>query len=161
VSARDSDDPKRRALARAGTLHPKADQVSDELFVDNLFFDPRDLLQVKYEMLRRVRIDGHAASRAAATCALSRPTYYQARDAFERDGLIGLLPAKKGPKRAHKLTPELLGFIEAQLQAQPNLAPAELARCVRAEYGVDVHPKSISRARASSKKKLPRPTNKS
>jgi len=157
VSARDSDDPKRKALARAGTLHPKAGQVSDELFVDNPFFDPRDLLQVKYEMLRRVRVDGHAVSHAASTLALSRPTYYQARNAFERDGLIGLLPAKKGPKRAHKLTPELLGFIEAALRAQPDLAPAELARRVRDEYSVEVHPKSISRARTAAKKKALKP----
>ena len=147
------DDPKRKALARAGTLHPNPDQVSDELFCKNPFFDPRDGLQVKYEMLRRVRVDGHAVSRAATSCGLSRPTYYQARDAFDRDGLVGLLPQKKGPKRAHKLTPEVLDFIEAQLEAQPGLTAPELARRIRDEYGVVVHPKSIGRARGRSKKK--------
>jgi len=80
VTNRDQDDPKARALARAGTLHPNPDQVADELFQANPFFDPRDGLQVKYEMLRRVRVDGHTVSRAAASCGLSRPTYYQARD---------------------------------------------------------------------------------
>ena len=149
---RDSDDPKRKVLARSGTLHPNPDKVTDGLFRDNPFFDPCDGIQVKYEMLRRVRVDGHSVSRAAAACGLSRPTYYQARNAFERDGLAGLLPDNKGPKRAHKLTPEVLRFVEAQLEVEPGLRPAELAQRIRDEYGVEVHPKSITRARLRSKK---------
>ncbi len=149
----DPEDPKRKALARTGTLHPNPDLVSDELFRSNPFFDPHDGLQVKYEMLRRVRVDGHTASDAAASCGLSRPTYYQARDGFEREGLAGLLPQKKGPKRAHKLTAEVLDFVEAQLAAEPGLTPVELAERIRDEYGVEVHPKSIPRALSRSKKK--------
>jgi transposase len=158
VPNKDPDDAKRTALALAGTLHPNPHQVSDELFDTNPFFDPRDGLQVKYEMLRRVRVDGYTVGRAAAACGLSRPTYYQARAAFERDGLMGLLPEKKGPKRAHKLTAEVLDFVAAQLAAEPELTPQELARRVRAEHGVEVHPKSIPRALARAKKKPARPT---
>jgi transposase len=139
-------DPKLSALARSGTLHPHPERVTDELF-DNPFFDPRDRLQVKYEMLRRVRVDGQQVSRAARSCGLSRPTYYQALAAFERDGLAGLLPAKKGPKRAHKLTPEVLAFVEAELEAQPKLKAAELARRVKERFDLRVHPKSFARAR--------------
>ena len=139
-------DPKRSALVRSGTLHPHPERVTDELF-DSPFFDPRDRLQVKYEMLRRVRIDGYRVSRAASSCGLSRPTYYQARDAFERDGLAGLLPDKKGPKRAHKLTPEVLAFVDAELDAHPELGPIELARRIKEHFGLQVHPKSIARAR--------------
>lgn len=139
-------DPKLRALTRSGTLHPHPERVTDELF-DNPFFDPRDRLQVKYEMLRRVRVDGQQVGRAARSCGLSRPTYYQALAAFERDGLAGLLPAKKGPKRAHKLTPEVLAFVEAELEAQPKLKAAELARRVKKRFDLRVHPKSFARAR--------------
>ncbi len=157
MPSRNPDDPKSSALSRSGTMHPHPDGVSDELFRDNPFFDPRDGLQVKYEMLRRVRVDGHTVRRAAASCGLSRPTYYQAFEAFERDGLAGLFPDKKGPKRAHKLTPQVLDFVEAQLEAEPELGPAELARRIRDEYDVEVHPKSIARARTRSKKKPRRP----
>jgi transposase len=146
----DSDDPKRDALARSATLHPQPERVTDELFHENPFFDPRDSLQVKYEMLRRVRVDGHSVSRAAAACGLSRPTYYQARDAFERGGLGALLPDKKGPRRAHKLTPEVLTFVEAELEADPERKSAELARRIEKEFGVQVHPNSIGRARAQT-----------
>ena len=147
-----ADDPKQSALARSGTLHPHPERVEDELFADNPFFDPRDLVQVKYEMLRRVRADGRSVSQAASSCGLSRPTYYLAKAAFERDGLAGLLPDKRGPKRAHKLTPEVLAFADAELEACPELAPAELARRIEEQLGVTVHPKSIGRARAGRKK---------
>ena len=72
-------DAKSSALRQRGCLHPHAHQVSDERFAANAFFDPRDLLQVKYEMLRRVRVDGYTVSRSAASFGLSRPSFYQAR----------------------------------------------------------------------------------
>jgi len=140
------DDIKRTVLASSGTLHPHPERVSDELFAENPFFDPLDGLQVKYEMLRRVRVDGYTVSRAASSFALSRPTYYQARDAFERDGLAGLLPEKKGPKRAHKLTPEVLAFARIEREADPDLKPDELARRIEKRFGIRVHPKSVVRA---------------
>lgn len=148
----DTDRIKRDALARSSTLHPHAELVTDELFQRNPFFDARDGLQVKYEMLRRVRVDGCTVNQAAASCGLSRPTYYQAHDAFERGGLAGLLPEKKGPRRAHKLTAEVLAFVEAELAAHPKRTPADLAARIEKRLGVTVHPKSIARARARWKK---------
>lgn len=155
---RDSNDPKRDVLARSATLHPRPELVTDELFDDNPFFDARDSVQVKYEMLRRVRVDGHSVTLASAACGLSRPTYYQARDAFERAGLAGLLPEKKGPKRAHKLTDEALALIDDELATHPERSPAQLARMLQTKLEVTVHPKSIARARARRKKKrAPKP----
>ena len=75
--ARRPPDPKAQTLRQRGCLHPHAEQVTDELFADHEFFDPRDLVQVKYEMLRRVRVDGDAVSRSAARFGLSRPAYYR------------------------------------------------------------------------------------
>ena len=109
-------------------------------------------MQVTYEILRRVRTDGHSVSRAVSSCGLSRPTYYQAKEAFERNDLAGLLPDKKGPKRAHKLTPEVLEFVDAEIAARPDIRPAELGRRLEEELGVKVHPKSIRRDRAGRKR---------
>ncbi len=59
-------DEKLRILRQSHTLHPHADQVRDPLFTTgSAFFDPRDLVQVKYELLRRVRVDGESVSHAA------------------------------------------------------------------------------------------------
>jgi hypothetical protein len=44
-------------------LNPSPERVTDELFQE--FFDPRDLVQVKYEMLRRVQTEGQPVGRSA------------------------------------------------------------------------------------------------
>src|SRR5215472_4243535 len=102
----DKKDPKLAALQQQGTLNPRPKEVRDELFLEDAFFDARDLVQVKYEMLRRVQTDGRSVTDAAAGFGFSRPSFYQALAAFEQDGLAGLVPHKRGPKQAHKLTDE-------------------------------------------------------
>lgn len=95
---------KRDALKRQGTLNPNPAIVTDALFQTGDFFDAEDLVQVKYEMLRRVRVDNQSVSQSASAFGFSRPTYYQAEEDFQRDGLSGLLPEKRGPRQGHKLT---------------------------------------------------------
>ena len=97
-------DGKRKRLRRQSNLNPRAENVSDPLFEQDAFFDPRDLMQVKYEMLRRVRVDDQPISKAAANFGFSRPAFYAIWQAFERCGLSGLLPKKRGPQRRHKLS---------------------------------------------------------
>src|SRR5712691_4936365 len=76
-------DPKNLALRQQGSLNPHPEQVTDELFLTNEFFDARDLVQVKYEMLRRVESEGQQVSRAAAAFGFSRPSFYQAQVTFQ------------------------------------------------------------------------------
>ena len=60
-------DDKPAALRRAHAFNPRSQTVTDAAFTSGTaFFDARDLVQVKYEMLRRVREDGQTVSRAAA-----------------------------------------------------------------------------------------------
>lgn len=146
-------DSKRDALARRGVLHPDPKRITDDLFAGDPFFDRRDLVQVKYEMLRHVRVDGHTVSAAADAAGLSRPTFYHAKDGFEEAGLLGLLPAKKGPRRAHKLPDETLDLVEEWQRAEPDLDLAALAALLRKRLGLTVHPRSIERALARRRKK--------
>lgn len=146
-------DPKQEALRRQGTLHRHADRVTDELFRKSDFFDPRDLLQVKYEMLRRVRVDDKPIRRVAHDFGFSRLSVYQARAAFERAGLAGLLPAKRGPRGAHKLNKDVVAFLEDLLQQERSLGAVELARRIRARFALVVHPRSIERALRRGEKK--------
>jgi transposase len=146
--------PSRRdALRQQGTLHPHPKAVIDPLFQASEFFDPNDLVQVKYEMLRRVEVDGASVSQAAPAFGFSRPSFYQAQGAFARSGLPGLIPLKKGPRRAHKLTTEVLEFVARLQAAQPDLHPAALARAILQEFGVKAHPRSVERALARHQKK--------
>jgi len=149
-------DPKSRALQQEASLHPHPEQVTDELFLTQEFFDPRDLVQVKYEMLRRVQSEGQAVSQSAVNFGFSRPSFYQAQAAFEQGGLPGLMPRKRGPKTAHKLTAEVLAFVRQAQQEDPSLRPAALASLIKNRYGVSVHPRSVERALTRRQKKLRR-----
>ena len=107
-------DAKRQALRELGVLHVRPDDVTDELFLAHEFLDPRDLVQVKYEMLRRVQVDGQAVAHVAKAFGFSRPSFYQALEVFQQLGLTGLIPKRRGPTKAHKLSDEVLKYIEEQ-----------------------------------------------
>ena len=141
-------DPKKAALQAQGALHPRPDKVVDELFEQSDFFDARDVVQVKYEMLRRVRVDGRSVTRVVTDFGFSRPTYYQAKDAFEDEGIPGLVPKKRGPKAAHKLTREIVNYLERVLEKEPSLRALVLAERITKRFGIRVHPRSVERALA-------------
>jgi transposase len=146
-------DPKADTLREQGCLHPSPEKVADELFASGEFFDARDLLQVKYEMLRRVRVDGSSVSNSAACFGLSRPSYYQALAAFEQGGLPALLPKKPGPHGAHKLSDEVMTAINEALAEKPELNADDLVLLVEERFGVSVHRRSIERALLRQEKK--------
>ncbi len=138
--------PKRRALEAAGTFNPRFSRVRHELFRRSPFFDPRDLLQLKYEAVRAVRVDRQPLARAAANFGLSRPTLYQAQRQFQAQGLEGLYPRKRGPKGAHKLTEPVRVQLQAWAAAEPQMSARELARRVRQQWKIKVHPRTIEKA---------------
>ena len=110
----EQQDSKSHALREHGALHPRPRQVRDPIFENSEFFDPRDLVMVKYEMIRRVRVEHRPASEAARAFGFSRVALYQAMAAFQKEGLPGLLPHRRGPKAANKLTDAVLEFIDQQ-----------------------------------------------
>lgn len=144
--ARRGEGPKVEALRAERSLNPRPEAVRDEAFRESEFLDARDLVQVKYEMVRRVRLDGEPVSRAARAFGLSRPSFYQAQAALEQGGLAALVPARPGPRRAHKLTEEVVAFAQERLEAEPSLRSAELAAAIEERFGVRVHPRSVERA---------------
>jgi transposase len=146
-------DTKAERLRQQGALNCHPETVGASWFQTGGFFDARDLVQVKYEMLRHVRVDGVQKASAAALFGVSRPTFYQAEVAFAQDGLTGLLPKQRGPKSAHKLTPEVMRFIETQRGDGRSPGARLLARQIRTELGLSIHPRSIERALARKKKR--------
>lgn len=144
--ARRRQDPKVAALRAERSLNPRPEAVTDEEFGSSEFFDARDVVQVKYEMVRRVRIDGGAVSRSAASFGFSRPSFYEAAAALDDRGLAGLVPAKPGPRRAHKLTDEVVTFARQRLDEDPSLRSVDLVAEIVERFGVRVHPRSVERA---------------
>lgn len=152
VSGQDS---KVEALRAERSLNPRPEAVCDETFVSSEFMDPRDLVQVKYEMVRRVRVDGETVAGTAAAFGLSRPTFYVAAAALDTSGLAGLVPVRPGPRRAHKLTEVVVTFVQGLLDDDPSLSSVDLAGVIGDRFGVSVHPRSVERAlaRAAEAKK--------
>ena len=148
-----STDPKQKALREQGTLNPHPEDVKDPLFLEDGFFDARDLLQVKYEMLRRVRTEKSPVTPAAAAFGVSRVTFYEVSKRFDEEGMVGLFPKMRGPKAAHKLTDEVMAFLEASLAKDASLRSQALAELVREQFNISLHPRSIERALARRQKK--------
>lgn len=148
-------DPKFDALREQRAFNPHPERVTDELFRQSEFFDPRDLPQVKYEMLRQVRQGGVAVARASEAFGFSRPSFYEAQAAFAATGLSGLLPKKRGPRGAHKLNADVMGFIDGVRAKDASVTASALVPLVKERFGIDVHLRSVERALARQQKKSP------
>src|SRR5216683_6747999 len=138
-------DPKAEALRAHGALHPHPERVRDPLFGSHEFFDPRDLVQVKYEMVRRVHVDGHSVTQTVANFGFSRPVFYAAQAALTQGGLPALVPQRPGPRRRHKVRPEILSFLQQVRLDEPTARLGDLAERVASRFGVRLHPRTIER----------------
>jgi transposase len=147
-------DAKTAALRADGALHPHPEAVRDPLFDQHPFFDRRDAVQVKYEMLRRVEVDGASIVTTAEAFGFSRPTFYQAQAAFAQAGLPGLLPQKRGPRGPHKLRADVLAFVLVSRAAEGASARVLAAR-IQERFGISIHPRSLERAWRRQEKKRP------
>ena len=149
-------DSKLAALAATGTLNRTPAAVVDPPFRGGGFFDPRDLLQLRYEMVRRHRVDAVPVAVTARLFGVSLPTAYQAHTAFEAAGLGSLLPKRRGPKHGHKLTPEILAHIERRRHERPVWRAGDLLTELQSSFGLTIHRRSLERL-LRGKKKAPQP----
>jgi transposase len=148
-------DDKSESLKRYGALNPHPHKVTEKTFSDSAldFFDSRDLVQVKYEMLRSVEKEGYSVKDASEAFGFSRPAFYQAQSQFKQGGVTGLVKKRPGPKSAHKLTDEIQAFIEERVEEGKPLRARKLAPLIREKFGKEVHPRTIERAVTRRKKK--------
>ena len=147
----DSKQAKVRALIEEGTLNLAPERVQDPKFLDGEFFDPHDIVQVKYEMLRRVSVENASVTSATEEYGVSRPTYYQTRASFEEAGIAGLVPRKRGPQGPHKVRGAVLAFIQEKRMKGEPIRARQLAEQIRKKFDLDIHPRTIERAVAVKK----------
>lgn len=153
MAKHDQGDPKTLEFQRTGTFNPHAGAVTDPLFRENPFFDSRDLLQARYEMLRRHRVEGMSIRETASSFGVSRPTFYQSQAAFNRSGLAGLLPKLRGPKSGHKVSPEVLDYVRSLKESEPTLTTLQCVQSIQRRFGITIHRRSLERAWQRTKKK--------
>jgi transposase len=137
---------RKQRLKNERTLHPNPERVRSDLLEKSSFFDANDLMQMKYEMLRSVSIDQLPVAEASRSFGLSRVAYYHAQSQYQKHGLAGLLPRRRGPKHPRKFTPEVMSFIDEQLASttgQPDWN--KMSKQIENRFGTKVHPRSVER----------------
>lgn len=147
---------KRAALAAAGLVNPRPNDVLAPLFLEHPeFFDATDLVQVRYEALRARLVDGEDVTRLCEEFGVSRQTFYNLLEKFTSAGLAGLLPGKRGPREAWKLGPEIRAYLAGELDEETPVSGATLASRIEARFGLSVHKRTVERLMAElrSKKK--------
>jgi len=148
-------DSKEVALKKNGCFNSNYDNVSAAIFKTVPFFDKKDLVQVKYEMIRAASREEGSITEIADAYGFSRKSYYQINEVFQTGGLYALIPRKSGPKGPHKLTQEVLEFVDSYIAAHKNAKAIEISARLEAEKGIKVHPRTIYRY--LEKKTGPRP----
>ena len=148
-----SEDSKKEALRAAGALNPNPNAVQDEAFLQGDFFDPNDLVQTKYEMLRRQRDKQKSVTEVAKGFGTSRQAFYAAKTLFDNQGIPGLIPKKRGPRGAHKCTEEILDFAEQWKNAHTTERSPRLAEAIEKRFGISINHRSVDRALVRRKKK--------
>ncbi len=146
---------KRPRLRRAGTLNPHPERVVAPRFQTSPFYDPDDLLQVRYEVIRAVRQEGTGRTAAARAHGLSRHTLHRLERLFDAEGLAGLVPRKRGPRGPHKITDEILRFVDRRRAEQGPAGSTVLVREIEARFGITIHRVSLDHALARRAKKTP------
>lgn len=139
-------DEKYAALRAAHALHPHPERVCASVFNWSEFFDPRDGVQVKYEMLRQVQIESASVTLAAAAHGYSRVTWHHSQRRFEQLGLLGLLPACPGPREGRILTDRVVGLLIEHHATHPDETTAALAAWMHMQQGIVIHARSVGRA---------------
>lgn len=147
-------DKKELELKKSLTFNKKYKGVKEKLFQSNDFFDPRDIVQVKYEMLRKVDKENCSISEASKEFGFSRPAFYEAKKKFEKEGMPGLFPIKRGRKTAYKITPEIMKYI-VELRKK-NFSAKKMLPLIEEKFNLTIHERSIERALNKKKPLNPR-----
>lgn len=139
---------KEDILKANGTYNRSHDKVTAEKFLTGGFYDPMDIIQVKYEMIREALESPHRnITELASSYGFSRASFYKIKEAYEKNGVQALVPSKSGPRQAHKLTAEHRFFIDDH----PKASSEEIRLRLQKERGLTVSRRTIERYRSRKK----------
>jgi transposase len=143
---------KNKLLKENGIWNKNHQKVKNSLFEENDFFDPKDIIQVKYEMLRKINKENASITDISIGFGFSRPAIYKTIKDFKEKGFLGFIPQKPGPQNAHKLTEKIMNFIEEEKNKDSNINALNLSKLLLKKFNLKVHPRSIERAINRQKK---------
>ena len=132
-------------LRENGCFNSNHASVTADAFASSPFFDARDIVQVKYEMVRAASGGESSVTEIAEAHGFSRKSFYQAREAFDAGGLCALVPKKTGPKGPNKLNTGVQEFIFSFLKEHSGAKSGQISAALENEMGIKIHPRTIYR----------------
>jgi transposase len=136
---------KRAFLKNEGLLNSKPQRVSHPLFETLDFFDPFDLPQVRYEMIRSARVEKMSVLEACQLFGFSREYFYKLERAFMSRGYIAMLGSTMGRRPIIALNQEIINFIAHQKIEQPGVSGEKLRQQIQRLYKVDCSRRTVER----------------
>ena len=132
-------------LRKEGLLNPRPGRVVHSLFDSLDFFDPLDLPQVRYEMLRAARVEGLSVAKACHLFGFSREYFYRLERSFMERGYVALLGARMGRRPLIALNQEIVNFLVHRKIEEPQVSGEQLRKEIKSLYKVDCSRRTVER----------------
>ncbi len=136
---------KKKFLEQEGLLNPKPQRIAHPLFETIDFFDPLDLPQVRYEMIRAARAEKNTVAEACKLFGFSREYFYKLERAFMARGYVALLGSTMGRRPIIALNQEVVNFIVHRKIEEPKLSGENLRQEIQRLYNVDCSRRTVER----------------
>jgi transposase len=136
---------KKAFLEKEGLLNSKPERVSHPLFEKIDFFDPFDLPQVRYEMIRSARVEKIPVAEACKLFGFSREYFYKLERAFMARGYVAMLGSTMGRRPIIALNQEIVNFIAHRKIEDPGLSGEKLRQEIQSLYNVDCSRRTVER----------------
>lgn len=138
-------DTKKQFLRKEGLINPKPERVCYKHFESNDFFDPMDLPQVRYEMIRTARVENISVANACRLFGFSREYFYKLERKFMEHGFVALLGSQKGRRPLIALNNEIVNFIIHRKVDNPNLSGEDLRKEILKIHKLDCSRRTVER----------------
>jgi len=132
-------------LKKQGLLNPKPLRVNHPRFHQADFFDPLDLPQVRYEMLRAARVDKMSVTEACKQYGVSREYFYKLEHAFAERGYAALLGSTMGRPPLLALNQDIINFIIHEKMRTSSLSGDQLRKKILQRFKVDCSRRTVER----------------
>ena len=136
---------KREFLKKEGILNPNPERVLCSEFQSLDFFDPLDLPQVRYEMLRLARVGNVSVSEAFRQFGFSREYFYRLERTFMERGYVSLLGSRKGRRPVIALNQEIVNYVAQRKIEEPGLSGEKLRKEILRIYKVECSRRTVER----------------
>lgn len=142
---------KKEILLTNGTFNKNHAKVTKANFRNGGFYDPMDIVQVRYEMIRDADVSTGTIEQVSNEYGYSRASYYHIRDNFENGGMAALIPDKTGPREPRKFTDEIQEYVNDYIGRNPSASSSQIADEIESSKGVTVSKRTVERFRHKKK----------